>query len=79
LNCTYYLDAGWYYNPITNDSVFFQAKSKEYGLDTLEKYYLLGYKYTGAGASDIVDIELCGDDLKRLKNKGFNVNCNYNK
>jgi|688.fasta_scaffold1055761_2 hypothetical protein len=79
LSCSIYFDEGIYYNPVSKDSIIIKAKSNNYGLDTLEKYYLLGYKFTGSGTSDIFDIELCGDDLKRLDDKGFNVNCNYNK
>ena len=78
-HCYFYYQGGSYYNPTTNDTIGLSLVSKNHGLDTLEKYIVLGYIHTGVGASSWEQDYLCDEDLLKLSNRGINYNCDLNK
>lgn len=76
-DCEYYYVAGGYYNPITNDTTSITFLSKNYGLDTLNKYYRLGYVRFGTGSTENIHENLCDNELDSLSKIGINYNCKF--
>ena len=75
--CEYYYYPGTYVNSITNDTINLYLTSKSYGIDTLIKYYKLGYERSGNGSTDFVLDNLCDEELDSLYVDGINYNCKF--
>lgn len=76
-DCTYFYYPGTYYNSATHDTIVLTLISKNYGLDTLTKYYKLGYLRTGNGGSEFIHDNLCDEEIDSLSKIGVNYNCKY--
>jgi|694.fasta_scaffold50814_2 hypothetical protein len=62
IECEWRYSAGPYYNLNTNDTVVLTLRN-EYVLDTLEKYYSIGYvKVPINGSHNLVKFEYCEKD-----------------
>ena len=73
--CEFYYRTGPFFNPTNNDSISLSIISNNYGLDTIEKYYQLGYIQYDYGAEKYVQETICPEDFNRLKKSGINYNC----
>lgn len=75
--CTMFYEASYCFNPATNDKIVLSTFSKSHGIDSLEKYFRLGYIPVNSGTAKNVEELSCDEDLNKLSQYGINYNCQY--